>query len=994
MSCVLSEINPSRITSSSASVLLNFYLERLHDQPSVGELAKGLLALLKSDRLTKTEASAIASRIFEEINLQTYQQSVRNNIYRIIELLMQKCGEQLQEDAANFLPAYIQAMDGEKDPRNLVIAFGLVRDILRVFDIGDNAEDVCNVLFAYFPITFKPPPDDPYGITTEDLRDGLRNCLVASPLIADFAIPALLEKLASSNPTAKRDAMDVLALGTLTYPPIAFKPHIQTIWELAKEDIMKAQDNSEEQRQVLSFLRSIAKGFSTNTWSSTSKGEEALSLFLTEALEECLQHLKEPESKLARISGKILTTLIEASDPCCHQVVGVAAPSLFQLLQGELSSTGRNAVVEDLVDFVSGGRILYGSRAEVSNREDVDADSSPFLQHKDLLLDIFSVTAQTPNETGIRITGLRGMVALALSRDLLAEAELRNVIIQLQRFLVDDSEELVSDAALQAVADVCRHVPTLIMQNTIPLLFSEARDLSLTPDRFARTMESIEVIAIETETSANVVLAELLSLFFERVKALSGNESLDDVAMTSLLAILGTIQGILQTRMEHVLNPSYAQTRASAAENDKDPGLAVAEALLEATITAAIARDPSTANQALSDVEIVNNVAEIISTAIRISDVQHSTEFVRRIFATFFGNKLSEFVKNSVQDSQMLRFEPLKRNATESAARVVPILLSAVTAITPATQLPLSSPSDFLYSLSAEAIASPSPRHGACLSKIAAVILNKWDRGGQLSHRVENDICPELETYLDGDGPLVVPALVAYAWLARALVLKSSKLGMKMASKLISVLGNNATSKLGIEALETLLSDSEDVISKQNAAVIKPLYKQKLFTTLLPIINEGIRTASSERIRHNYLVVLSKLIKSAPNHIIIPELAQLLPTLFTSLTYPDEVLQGSVIDIFHLLLAEAASMLTPHISSLIPVLLDLANHRRNPRSMNVRSQSLDCLQAMPASIRYDILHPHVKRVLAQLDSCLDDPKKSVRRVAVACKGRWLFLTKD
>ena len=30
-----------------------------------------------------------------------------------------------------------------------------------------------NILFCYFPITFRPPPNDKYGINTGDLKAGL-----------------------------------------------------------------------------------------------------------------------------------------------------------------------------------------------------------------------------------------------------------------------------------------------------------------------------------------------------------------------------------------------------------------------------------------------------------------------------------------------------------------------------------------------------------------------------------------------------------------------------------------------------------------------------------------------------------------------------------------------------------------------------------------------------------------------------------------------------
>lgn len=35
-------------------------------------------------------------------------------------------------------------------------------------------QDLFDITFCYFPITFTPPPDDPYGITSDDLVVALR----------------------------------------------------------------------------------------------------------------------------------------------------------------------------------------------------------------------------------------------------------------------------------------------------------------------------------------------------------------------------------------------------------------------------------------------------------------------------------------------------------------------------------------------------------------------------------------------------------------------------------------------------------------------------------------------------------------------------------------------------------------------------------------------------------------------------------------------------
>lgn len=91
-----------------------------------------------------------------------------------------------------FLRGYIQLAEGEKDPRNLLLAFSIARVMLIEFDISNHvdvrmglcaeikftdqsvSQDLFNITFCYFPISFRAPPDDPYGITPEDLKRSLR----------------------------------------------------------------------------------------------------------------------------------------------------------------------------------------------------------------------------------------------------------------------------------------------------------------------------------------------------------------------------------------------------------------------------------------------------------------------------------------------------------------------------------------------------------------------------------------------------------------------------------------------------------------------------------------------------------------------------------------------------------------------------------------------------------------------------------------------------
>ena len=92
---------------------------------------------------------------------------------------------------------------GEKDPRNLMVIFSILRAIMVEWDISNHVETMFDSVYAYFPITFRPPPNDPYGITAQDLKIRLRDCISSSNLLAPYVIPNMLDKLDSTSPVVK-----------------------------------------------------------------------------------------------------------------------------------------------------------------------------------------------------------------------------------------------------------------------------------------------------------------------------------------------------------------------------------------------------------------------------------------------------------------------------------------------------------------------------------------------------------------------------------------------------------------------------------------------------------------------------------------------------------------------------------------------------------------------------------------------------------------------
>lgn len=86
--------------------------------------------------------------IFTSVKLQSYPQSTRFLVYTLIDALLLRSRPALKRLGKEFIAAYCNMAEGEKDPRNLMISFSIVKVVLLEFDISAHIE----VSKCYFEI--------------------------------------------------------------------------------------------------------------------------------------------------------------------------------------------------------------------------------------------------------------------------------------------------------------------------------------------------------------------------------------------------------------------------------------------------------------------------------------------------------------------------------------------------------------------------------------------------------------------------------------------------------------------------------------------------------------------------------------------------------------------------------------------------------------------------------------------------------------------------
>ncbi|XP_062096338.1 MMS19 nucleotide excision repair protein homolog isoform X4 [Humulus lupulus] len=101
-----------------------------------------------------------------------------------------------------------EAVDGEKDPHCLLLAFDIIRALIQLFpDPNGPLENFSGELFetlsSYFPIHFTHPKGEDTDVKRDDLARALMVAFSSTPLLEPYVIPLLLEKLSSSLPSSK-----------------------------------------------------------------------------------------------------------------------------------------------------------------------------------------------------------------------------------------------------------------------------------------------------------------------------------------------------------------------------------------------------------------------------------------------------------------------------------------------------------------------------------------------------------------------------------------------------------------------------------------------------------------------------------------------------------------------------------------------------------------------------------------------------------------------
>lgn len=917
---------------------------------------RALLALSKLDGFASEAAKITTENLLQHSAPRVHPQAIRFLVYTLMDSLLSRHRNALKTMGTDFVKGYIELIEGEKDPRNLVYIFAMDRVVLIEWDSLDSEtiENFFDVTYCYFPITFRPPPDDPYGISTNSLRVALRKALCASPLLAPHALPLLIEKMQASGGNAKRDTLDTLAEALPVFGRSAALAHAKELWQGYRIEIMHASDDATAicaTRALESLLFVLYVDVETPTG------------LAPEIVADMLDELEEPSKQQAKPASSILAAMIRATPATSRLALQGSVDHLLSMYKETNEISFRPSIMEHLNTIIKALREAYtppeeresSKEQELQVREEgkftFDKPTSneaadaglTILQNKvetpireyivdgrplDSFRDLLIATIEHGLKTGTtRQSAVEAFVNLS-HIGLLTFAELRHLCGHVNELLIDESAEPVRIQALDGLRDIGNR--KVVEEITLPLLFTTL------PDRLSA--ENNDKASLEKEKGtirrALGALAKLCDApdFFDMLV----------VRLSSKLDLLCALKNQSKDSEEQEANVGYArgivnaliyvlQTKVQRKDRDTARHGGLVPRLLGLVIESALRQD-SYDGAVGCNRQVIQDIGHLLMLLVRCLDTAKQCELASLLYPALMEGNLSLLARDSSLLNRLLRANSsIKLQLTADGQPRTPAcqrnLMHSFASVLVALRKDVPAPPGNINANVKKMIDWTIDSTTALQEEAGSWLLADW-----LNKHVQEPINDDLQQALDKfwqeevekskdvedkmdlDGVQMTSQIrrqkrAVRIWLsmARGFLIKNSKKAESMVTRLIALFDQHplvinisvlheAASGMGI-----LLRD-DHVLCKENGSVIRLLYRQRFVTFALPRLLEGHKVANSAKDdvdqasvqRNLHLVAICALLPSLPRATLMDRLADLFPLLILALdVHEDGVVQAS-----------------------------------------------------------------------------------------------------
>ncbi|KAK5578751.1 hypothetical protein RB653_008424 [Dictyostelium firmibasis] len=1028
LSEILCRLPDLPLNQDQVHFLAMFYCDRLQDFACSSEVVKGITGLITNHTPDYPDNQKLLRNIFSEVHPTSLTQAHRKMVLQIIDIMFNKCLSEIQELKNDFMVGYLQFIDNEKDPRNLIFSFRLLPKV--IYNIPEHKhflESLFEIISCYFPISFNPKGNDPNSITKDDLSNALLNCFSCTPLLAEHSIPFLIDKICSNLIETKIEALKTLVYCCDRYGGYAVLPFLEEIWSTLRTLILTHKNTTviEESKKTIFYLTR-----------SFTKERKVLESFLSIMIKECLHHIKSSQdSKIAIYCASILYQSVSASLLSSKIILIHIFPNLLNFLS-ELQKQDtvqkvneQNSVIALFNDLLKANSIAFEMHSTIKNNDAIDQqkEQNPLEPFVDQLFQLFSDLLLLNPSSSIRSNSIECLSNLYISKKthnnddedsehsttdkFLLDLEKRQTIIRSLVSLLNSSDNTLRHKSLESLFTIASNEdPSVLNLYVIPTLLqminrsscnistnSNKNNNNNSENKEDEKNEKNNEDIISDNSSGNDDLKHYLEAF---TKLCTHQPLLESVIPQIQVLLQHNIKETYQSNHDFEKSILILQSISLILEKSTNiksmticsksilfpliKGLYKQE-LISSSDNSSNNSSSSRFNQILTPtLKMIHSIVENIS-------IESQEPVLEKSIKLFLNGDTSVIGYQLPTDTTTIK--PFEKSSPHK------YLIPIFTTIISQSKLDLSTNQELkqaLYDMSLDAIVDDSITISC--AKAYSSVINKQKQQDQIDFDFFNDNL--LKVINDTTSPLTLKLryLDFFTWCTKALLTNGNPINIQLGSSLAEIISNENVelSYHASKSFAILLSET-DVLNEKSGSIIRILFEQKFFTLMFPILLESFKSSKSKELQtisSHYLIAISNLLKHVPKEILLGELNEILPIVMQSLKSSDNNDQVQLLDsslqTLTMLINETPSSFIPYLDSLIPSLIKIST---KSSKYNLKKSALEILTLLSKSIPFVNLFPHKIQVITDVIPCLDDKKRIVRREAQKCRNSWYILQK-
>ena len=337
----------------------------------------------------------------------------------------------------------------------------------------------------------------------------------------------------------QKDVLQTISACAYSYDATTISNYSITLWDSLKYEIINVQEEDLAE-EALEVLRAIAIKLSHGI--SSAEPQTPLARYLRPITTECNEHLQALQHKQAKPAGQVLKSLGSASPFAFFLVVKAVLPPMLTLYQDADGIAKQRALLEVVLQILESAIPFYG----VSNRTTTFSQpKNPLMSFKDRLFELISqaLMSTAREEMSFRVVATKCLVLLCSLLGFLQDNEIGMAVQHFDEIvLLEDhnGRDDLKHGAIQALVEISRIKPALVMDITFPAFMSRLPDIGFPANRdYLTTLEGLALLSVERAIS-DTLIRRLLS----KLDVVSQNGG----TATYLQAILSTLHYVLSQR--------------------------------------------------------------------------------------------------------------------------------------------------------------------------------------------------------------------------------------------------------------------------------------------------------------------------------------------------------------------------------------------------------------------------------------------------------------